>query len=85
MSPLSGPVLMGAALVSSPAVYHAIEGTAPVEVALVRFLISVVLCWLALDLVTSLIGPTPRPQGPEGSLEGAAAGSDEVGGLDKDG
>lgn len=80
MSPLSGPVLGGAALVSSPAVWNAIDGTAPVEVALIRFLISIALCWLALEVLQAAIGPAPRPQQ---ALEPASAGSDEVRGLDE--
>lgn len=78
MSPFSGPVLVGAALVSSPAVWHAIEGTAPVETALTRFLLGVVICWVALGVLAAMVGPAPRP-------EPLAAGSDEVRGLDEAG
>lgn len=64
MSPFSAPVLVGAALVSSPALWNVIQGTAPPEVALTRYLISVVLCWMALAVVAMLIGPV-EPAKPE--------------------
>jgi hypothetical protein len=59
VSPFSTPVLVAAALVSSPALWNVIQGTAPAEVALTRYLISVVLCWMALAAVAMLIGPVP--------------------------
>lgn len=65
MSPLSGPVLGAAALVSSPALWNVIEGTAPVELALVRFLVSMVICWMAIEVVAAAVGPTPRGGNPE--------------------
>ena len=36
MSPFSTPVLVGAALVSSPALWNVLQGTAPAEVAPVQ-------------------------------------------------
>lgn len=65
MSPFSAPVLMGAALVSSPALWNVIQGTAPAEVALTRYLVSVLLCWLALAVVAFVVGPVPPPSTPE--------------------
>lgn len=63
MSPLSMPVLGGAALVSSPALWRAlVEGTTPTEVALTRYLVSVVICWGVLAFVSMLVGPAPRPE-----------------------
>lgn len=63
MSPLSLPVLAGAAIVTAPTMWRAlVEGTAPVEVALSRYLVSVLLCWAALGLVAMLVGPPPRPE-----------------------
>ena len=40
MSPFSTPVLVGAALVSSPALWNVLQGTAPAEVALVPALVT---------------------------------------------
>jgi hypothetical protein len=59
VSPFSAPVLVAAALVSSPALWNVLQGTTPAEVALTRYLISVVLCWMALAAVAMLIGPVP--------------------------
>lgn len=70
MSPFSAPVLVGAALVSSPALWNVIQGTAPAEVALTRYLVSVVLCWMALAVVAFVVGPVPPPKT---SLAGADA------------
>ena len=63
LSPLSLPVLGGAAVVSSPALWRAlVEGTTAVEVAMSRYLVGVVVCWLALAFVAMLVGPAPRPE-----------------------
>ena len=52
MSPLSAPVLGGAALISAPALWGAfVTGTTPTEVALTRFLVCAVLCWAGLAVV----------------------------------
>jgi hypothetical protein len=62
VSPVSAPVLVGAALVSSPALYGAlVDGTTTLESAFVRYLVCVVLCWAALAAVELLVGPPPRP------------------------
>lgn len=72
MSPLSMPVLGGAAVVSSPALWRAlVEGTTSTEVALTRYLVSVVICWAVLAFVAMLIGPAPKPE-----LESATAESE---------
>jgi hypothetical protein len=61
MSPLSLPVLGGAAVMSSPALYGAlVDGTTTMETAMTRFLICAVLCWVALSALGSLVGPPPR-------------------------
>lgn len=62
MSPLSAPVLGGAALLTSPSLLNVLQGVSPVSVALTRFLISVGFCWMALELLSMIIGPAPRPQ-----------------------
>lgn len=62
MSPFSMPVLAGAGVLSSPALWRAfVEGTAPVDVALTRYLVSLVVCWALLALVVALVGPAPEP------------------------
>ena len=62
MSPLSSPVLVGAALVSSPALWAAfVEGSTSPETALVRYLICAGLCWAAFAFFSMLVGPPPRP------------------------
>ena len=80
MSPLSMPVLGGAALVSSPALWRAlVEGSTPTEVALTRYLVSVVICWAVLAFVSMLVGPAPRPEttgeGETSETEAAAVAS----------
>lgn len=60
----SAPVLLGAALISSPALWSGFVGQAPVEVGLSRYLLAVALSWGALTLVATLIGPA-RPQAVE--------------------
>lgn len=55
MSPLSWPVLTGAALVGSPAIWAAsVTGTLSPDVALVRLLICMAGVWMALSIVASL-------------------------------
>jgi hypothetical protein len=71
VSPFSAPVLVGAALVSSPALWNVIQGTTPAEVALTRYLVSVVLCWMALAVLAMLIGPVP-PAEPVTPTDAAA-------------
>ncbi len=60
MSPLSTTVLGGAALLASPALYQSlVGGTLPLDVALTRFLVALVVCWLALTLLTEFVFPQP--------------------------
>ena len=60
MSPLSAPVLGGAALVSAPAWWSTfVQGVDPASVALTRFLVSLLVCWVALEVVSMLVGPAP--------------------------
>lgn len=69
MSPLSAPVLGGAALVSAPALWSSlVEGTASPTYGLTRYLVSVLVCWLALEVVAMLVGPV-KPAGPEQAPE----------------
>ena len=62
MSPLSSPVLVSAAVVSSPALWGAfVVGSTTPETALIRYLICAGLCWAALAFFAMLVGPPPRP------------------------
>lgn len=70
MSPVSMPVLGGAAVVSSPALWRAlVEGTTSTEVALTRYLVSVVICWAVLAFVAMLVGPAPKPEADAATAE----------------
>lgn len=65
MKLLSAPVLGGAAPVSSPAWWAAfVEGTRGPDFALTRYLVSVLLCWLALEVVAMIVGPVERTAEP---------------------
>lgn len=75
MSPFSMPVLGGAAVVSSPALWRAlVEGTTTTEVALTRYLISVLVVWAVLAFVAMLVGPAPRPQASDDTAADPATG-----------
>lgn len=60
MSPLSRGVLGAATLVSSPALWLGlVDRTLPLDVALTRYLIALVLCWAALSVVAAWAFPNP--------------------------
>ena len=62
MSPLSAPVLGGAALLSAPALWSMLDDATPATVALTRYLVCVLVCWVALEIVAMLVGPVvPAP------------------------
>ena len=50
---------------SPGAVVHFIQGTSPAEVALTRYLVCVVLCWMALAIVSFVVGPAPGQVTPQ--------------------
>lgn len=64
MNPLSGTVLVAAAVVASPAAWRwLVLGTMPMEIALWRYLVALVACWAGLSLVARLLpspGRSPR-------------------------
>lgn len=61
MNLLAAPVLGGAVLVSAPAFWGVfVDGTTTIETAVVRFLVSATLCWMALAVFEMLVGPPPR-------------------------
>lgn len=60
VSPLSTGVLVAATLVSSPALWLGlVDQTMPLDVALTRYLIALVLCWAALSLAATWAFPDP--------------------------
>lgn len=70
MSPLSTTVLGGATLLASPALYQSlVDGTLPLDVALTRFLVALVVCWLAFTVLTEFVLPRPAPQRPPEPIE----------------
>jgi hypothetical protein len=71
MSPLSTGVLGAATLVSSPALWLGlVDRTLPLDVALTRYLVAVVICWALLSVVTTWAFPDP------GSIKAAPANLD---------
>jgi hypothetical protein len=75
MSPLSTGVLGAATLVSSPALWLGlVDRSLPLDVALTRYLVALVLCWAALSVVATWAFPDPRSikadsHGPEATPE----------------
>jgi hypothetical protein len=68
VSPFSGPVLLAAALISSPALWAAlVDGTLSPEAAFTRYLVCAGLVWAGFAVLAMLIGPPPRPTVPEAS------------------
>lgn len=60
MSPLSASVIGAATIVSSPALWLAlVDRTLPLDVALTRYLVALLLCWAALSLVATWAFPDP--------------------------
>jgi hypothetical protein len=60
VNPLSTKVLGAATLVSSPALWLAlVDRTLPLDVALTRYLVALVLSWAALSLVATWAFPDP--------------------------
>ena len=69
MSPFSTPVLAGAALLTSPAWWRAVEGTGTLSVATTRFLVAALACWVALEVVAALVGPAAAVPVPSEQAE----------------
>lgn len=62
MRMLSAPVLAGAVLASSPALYQGfVTHTVPLELAGTRFAVALVVAWVAMSAVAMLIGDPPKP------------------------
>ena len=74
MSPLSAPVLGGAALLTAPALWRSVTDAMPLQAALGRYLLAVLLCWVALEVVVTMVGPVSRQ-----AAEPTPTGADEPG------
>ena len=62
MRMLSAPVLLGAAIASSPALYQGfVTQTVPLEQAGGRFAVALVLAWVAISAVAMMVGEPPKP------------------------
>ena len=60
MSPLSPAVLTAATVVSSPALWSAlVDQTMPLDVALTRYLVAVLICWAVIGVVAEFAFPAP--------------------------
>jgi hypothetical protein len=72
MNLASGTVLGLAALTTSPALYAGlVTGDLPLDVALTRYLVAVVVVWLALSAVVGLVGSSA----PAAAVAAPAAGT----------
>ena len=79
MSPFSGSVLGGAAVLSSPALWSSlVTGTTPLADGLLRYIGAVAVCWVGLSLVAALVGPAPRATVSPGAPDQAANGEDRM-------
>ena len=56
----SGTVLGLAAVATSPAIVALVNGDLSVDVALTRYLITVIIVWAALSALVALVGDVPR-------------------------
>jgi hypothetical protein len=59
VSPFSGPVLWPSLALSSPVLLGAVRGSTTWPQALDRFLIVLVVCWVAVSVVHALAFPDP--------------------------
>ena len=58
MIPLSGGVLLAAAIVASPALWLSlVEQTMPIDVALTRYFIVLAIAWIGLSILVDLTTP----------------------------
>ena len=59
MIPLSGGVLLAAAIVASPALWLSlVEQTMPIDVALTRYFIVLAIAWIGLSILVDLTTPS---------------------------
>ena len=80
MSPFSGSVLGGAAVVSAPALWASlVSGSTPLADGLLHYIGAVAVCWIGLSVVAALVGPAPRVTAGPGAPEATTAGGDDHG------
>ncbi len=61
-NPLSGLVLGSGALLASPALWDAfVDGTMPLQTAIIRFLVGMLVSWIGFSLLGSLLAQTADP------------------------
>ena len=61
-SPFSGLVLGTGALLASPALWDGfVEGTLPLQTAIIRLLVAVVVSWIGYSLLGTLLSQTAEP------------------------
>lgn len=78
MNLLSPTVLGAAGICASPALYQAVvTGNVPMEVAATRYLVALVLCWLAISVVAAMIGEPP-PAAASHEQDGEVVGAPGV-------
>lgn len=66
VSPLSARVLIAATVVSSPALWlELVDRTLPLDVALTRYLVALVLSWVGLSVVTTWAFPSVSGKIPD--------------------
>jgi hypothetical protein len=70
MKPVSGTMLLVAALLTSPALAGAVMGAVPVDVALVRYLLVAGLCWVLLTVAAVWLWSEPPAQAAEATSSG---------------
>lgn len=76
MSPFSGTVLVSAAVIASPALYQGfVTDVMPTEIAAVRYLVAVLICWAAISLATELLHTATAGTGRQ---DGAAESADPI-------
>lgn len=79
MSVPHGVVLAAAVVVASPLVWLVYQGDVTVDVALQRFGICLVVCWVLLSAVTSLaFSPTPAKTSETGTVPTGADPADQT-------
>jgi len=78
MKPVSGAMLLVAALLTSPALAGAVMGAVPVDVALARYLVVAGVCWVLLTIAAEWFWSepaTPSAKASAASVEGTSENS----------
>lgn len=73
MKPVSGTMLLVAAVLTSPALAGAVMGAVPVDVALARYLVVAGVCWVLLTVAAEWLWSEPTTPAP---VEAPAASSE---------